>query len=67
MWRGEQDLLDDDIWTCSHTMKGHLECVTHLAFTGHHDDLMLASLARDGIIRLWVPDKDPFGPDEIWT
>jgi len=48
-------------------MKGHLECVTHLAFTGHHDDLMLASLARDGIIRLWVPDKDPFGPDEIWT
>jgi WD40 repeat protein len=62
-----QDLVDDDIWTCSHTMKGHSDSVTHLAFTGHNEHLMLASVSRDGIIRLWLPDKDPFGPGSIWT
>jgi WD40 repeat protein len=59
--------VDDDIWTCSHTLKGHVDCVTHVAFTGSKEHLMLGSVSRDGIIRLWRPDKDPFGDNSVWT
>ena len=59
--------MDDDIWTCSHTLKGHADSVTHLAFAESSDQLMLASVSRDNLIRLWIPERDPFGENEIWA
>ena len=67
IWERNPDLVDNDIWTCSHTLKGHSNAVTCVTFTGCSQHLMLAALSSDGIIRLWLPEKDPFGENYVWT